>query len=80
MEYNLSTKMKPAYRTRSLSNLLRMGHCAPAVMQTILRDQRQQAGWAGQIDGRYAWRHLAILGLNAALLHLHWSFWAFATV
>jgi C_GCAxxG_C_C family probable redox protein len=36
MQYNLSTKMKPAYRTRSLNNLLRMGHCAPAVMQTIL--------------------------------------------
>ncbi len=36
MEYNLSTKMKPTYRTRSLNNLLRMGHCAPAVMQIIL--------------------------------------------
>jgi C_GCAxxG_C_C family probable redox protein len=36
MEYNLSTRMKPAYRARSLDNLLRMGHCAPAVMQTVL--------------------------------------------
>ena len=36
MQYNLSTKMKPTYRTRSLNNMLRMGHCAPAVMQTIL--------------------------------------------
>jgi hypothetical protein len=36
MQYNLSTKMKSTYRTRSLNNLLRMGHCAPAVMQTIL--------------------------------------------
>src|SRR5512140_1988472 len=36
MEVNLSTKMKPGYRARSLDNLLRMGHCAPAVMQTIL--------------------------------------------
>src|SRR5512136_2149886 len=36
MEYNLSTKMKSAYRARGLDNLLRMGHCAPAVMQTVL--------------------------------------------
>jgi len=36
MQYNLSTKMKPAYRTCGLDNLLRMGHCAPAVMKTIL--------------------------------------------
>jgi hypothetical protein len=36
MLYNLSTQMKRPYRSRSLNNLLRMGHCAPAVMQTIL--------------------------------------------
>jgi C_GCAxxG_C_C family probable redox protein len=36
MQYNLSTQTKPSYRARSLNNLLRMGHCAPAVMQTIL--------------------------------------------
>jgi C_GCAxxG_C_C family probable redox protein len=36
MEYNLSTKTNPTYRTRSLVNLLHMGHCAPAVMQTVL--------------------------------------------
>jgi C_GCAxxG_C_C family probable redox protein len=36
MQVNLSTKMTSTYRARSLDNLLRMGHCAPAVMQTIL--------------------------------------------
>lgn len=36
MQDNLSTKMKSTYRARGLNNLLRMGHCAPAVMQTIL--------------------------------------------
>jgi len=36
MQVNPSTKMKPIYRTRSLMNLLHMGHCAPAVMQTVL--------------------------------------------
>ncbi len=36
MEFNLNTKMRSTYRTRSLDNLLRMGHCAPAVMQSIL--------------------------------------------
>ena len=35
MKYNLSTKSKPAYRARSLNNLLHMGHCAPAVMKTV---------------------------------------------
>ena len=36
MQYNLRTNMKSAYRARSLDNLLRMGHCDPAVMQTML--------------------------------------------
>jgi C_GCAxxG_C_C family probable redox protein len=36
MQVNPSTKMKPIHRTRSLMNLLHMGHCAPAVMQTVL--------------------------------------------
>ena len=36
MQYDLSTETKPAYRARGLDNLLRMGHCAPAVMQTVL--------------------------------------------
>jgi hypothetical protein len=32
----LSYRTKRMYRRRGLSNLLKMGHCAPAVMQTIL--------------------------------------------
>jgi C_GCAxxG_C_C family probable redox protein len=36
MQYELSTNMKSTYRARGLDNLLRMGHCAPAVMKTIL--------------------------------------------
>lgn len=33
------------YWTRSLSNLLRMGHCAPAVMQTLLDVSGAQQEW-----------------------------------
>jgi C_GCAxxG_C_C family probable redox protein len=36
MQNNLNSKEKQAYRARGLDNLLRMGHCAPAVMQTVL--------------------------------------------
>jgi C_GCAxxG_C_C family probable redox protein len=36
MQSNLSTKRRQAYRAHGLNNLLRMGHCAPAVMQTVL--------------------------------------------
>jgi hypothetical protein len=32
----LSNRMKRMYRRRGFSNLLKMGHCAPAVMQTLL--------------------------------------------
>jgi hypothetical protein len=32
----LSNRTKRMYRRRGMSNLLKMGHCAPAVMQTIL--------------------------------------------
>jgi hypothetical protein len=36
MQYNSSMRTKSIYRTRSLVNLLHMGHCAPTAMQTIL--------------------------------------------
>jgi C_GCAxxG_C_C family probable redox protein len=36
MLYNLSTKAKTAYRSRGFDNLLHMGHCAPAVIKTVL--------------------------------------------
>jgi C_GCAxxG_C_C family probable redox protein len=45
MHYNLSTKSKPIYRTRSLVNLLHMGHCAPAVMQTVLEITNAEQEW-----------------------------------
>jgi hypothetical protein len=32
----LSNRTKRSYRIRGLNNLLKMGHCAPAVMQTLL--------------------------------------------
>jgi C_GCAxxG_C_C family probable redox protein len=45
MQYDLSTHMEPTYRAHSLDNLLRMGHCAPAVMQTVLDiNHSHQAG------------------------------------
>ena len=45
MQYDLSTEKKPAYRTRGLINLLRMGHCAPAVMQTVLDINHTEQEW-----------------------------------
>jgi C_GCAxxG_C_C family probable redox protein len=42
MEFNLSTQARPAYRARGLDNLLRMGHCAPAVMQSVLEINREE--------------------------------------
>lgn len=41
----LSYKTKRIYRRRGLSNLLRMGHCAPAVMQTLLDLQIRKEEW-----------------------------------
>jgi len=62
---NLSTKRRQAYRAHGLDNLLRMGHCAPAVMQTVLEINRSKredlvklmAGMPGGIGNT---------GLNAA--------------
>ena len=45
MQYNLNTKTKPTYRAHSLDNLLRMGHCAPAVMQTVLEITHTEQEW-----------------------------------
>ncbi len=45
MKYNLITKNNPTYRTRSLVNLLHMGHCAPAVMQTVLDITHNEQEW-----------------------------------
>ena len=84
MKYDLSTKRKQAYRARSLDNLLRMGHCAPAVMQTILdinHAQREDlirlmAGMPGGI-GNTGFEcggitsPLVILGLRHGLKEMH---------
>ena len=39
-------------RRRSVSNLLRMGHCAPTVMQTLLDASGTEADWLVIIDAR----------------------------
>jgi C_GCAxxG_C_C family probable redox protein len=84
MEYNLSTKPKSAYRARGLDNLLRMGHCAPAVMQTVLdinHSEREDlvklmAAMPGGI-GNTGFEcggitsPLVILGLNYGLREMH---------
>jgi hypothetical protein len=41
----LSHRTKRLYRRRGLSNLLKMGHCAPAVMQTILDLGNSKEEW-----------------------------------
>ena len=40
-----------AYRGRGLANLLRMGHCAPAVMQTILDISSTGKQWLVRLSG-----------------------------
>jgi hypothetical protein len=41
----LSNKTKRIYRRRGLSNLLKMGHCAPAAMQTLLDLGSRKEEW-----------------------------------
>jgi len=41
----LSNRTKWMYRRRGLSNLLKMGHCAPAVMRTILDLENKKEEW-----------------------------------
>ncbi len=41
----LSNRTKRIYRRRGLSNLLKMGHCAPAVMQTLLDLGNRKEDW-----------------------------------
>ncbi len=45
----LSNKAKGKYRRCGLSNLLKMGHCAPAVMQTILEIKNTKKEWLGKM-------------------------------
>jgi hypothetical protein len=84
MEYNLSTKTKSAYRDRSLNNLLRMGHCAPAVMKTVNEINhtgqdglvKLMAGMPGGIGNTMfecggITSPLVILGLRSGLTEMH---------
>ena len=41
----LSNRTKRIFRRRGLSNLLKMGHCAPAVMQTLLDLENRKEEW-----------------------------------
>jgi hypothetical protein len=41
----LSNRTKRIYRRRGLSNLLKMGHCAPTVMQTLLDLKNSNEEW-----------------------------------
>jgi hypothetical protein len=41
----LSNRNKRIYRRRGFSNLLKMGHCAPAVMQTLLDLENNKEEW-----------------------------------
>jgi C_GCAxxG_C_C family probable redox protein len=41
----VSPKTRRAYRNRSLINLLKMGHCAPTVMQTLLELTHTEQEW-----------------------------------
>jgi hypothetical protein len=45
----LSYRTKMIYRSRGFSNLLKMGHCAPAVMQTILDLDNTKKEWLARM-------------------------------
>ena len=45
LPYTLSIRARPTYPARSLLNLLRMGHCAPTVMQTMLQLSDREQEW-----------------------------------
>jgi Putative redox-active protein (C_GCAxxG_C_C) len=42
---NCTTLPTPKLRNKSLRNLLRMGHCAPTVMQTMLDTSDANSTW-----------------------------------
>lgn len=46
----LNRRTKRIYRRRGLSNLLKMGHCAPAVMQTILDLENSNEEWLVRVS------------------------------
>ena len=40
-------------RRRSMRNLLRIGHCAPTVMQTVLDASHSEAEWLVRLTGAF---------------------------
>ncbi len=42
---DLDSSKLSMYRSRSLANLLKMGHCAPTVMKTVLDSAGQEQEW-----------------------------------
>lgn len=53
-------RMKRMYRARSVANVLKMGHCAPSVMQTNLDLGKSKKEWLPVYQGG-----LGIPGANA---------------
>ena len=73
---DLSYRIKRMYRRRGFSNLLKMGHCAPAVMQTILDLDNTKEKWLVRIttglpggigNTGFEWSPLIKLGLEHGL-------------
>ena len=53
----LSRKTKMMYRRSGFFNLLKMGHCAPAVMKTLQDLGNTEEEWHGRNDYRTARRN-----------------------
>jgi C_GCAxxG_C_C family probable redox protein len=45
LSLDLSVASAPRLRRRGLANILRMGHCAPSIMQAMLDVSETDAGW-----------------------------------
>ena len=70
----LSNNTKRIYRRRGLSNLLKMGHCAPTVMQTLLDLENRKAEWlvrmTAGLPGGIGSTGFECGGITSSLIHL----------
>jgi hypothetical protein len=70
----LSNRTKRMYRRRGLSNLLKMGHCAPAVMQTLLDLGNTKEEWmvkmTAGLPGGIGSTGFECGGITSPLIHL----------
>ena len=70
----LSNKTKRMYRHRGLSNLLKMGHCAPAVMKTLLDLKNTNEEWlvrmTAGLPGGIGNTGFECGGITSPLIHL----------